>query len=180
MTTETFTFAAGGGVPNNPGLPVVILRGAFAGLGRAAIRDRIERNGWTGTWFWTIFDYHHFHPDAHEALAVTAGAADLVLGGPEGRIVSVAVGDCLVLPAGTGHKRARAEAGFEVCGAYPPEQERCETLRAGEGGSNIARRIAATPPPRTDPTTGAAGPLTEAWAGRLAIPTNSPQSCRDF
>ena len=164
MTTETLRFDAGSGVPNNPDLPVLILRGAFADLAPEEVRARIEGNGWSGTWIWTVFDYHHFHPDAHEALAVVAGAADLALGGPAGETVHVERGDCLVLPAGTGHKRAAASPDFRVCGAYPPGQERFETLRQGEGSENLRSRIAGVPRPQADPSAGAAGPLIAAWA----------------
>jgi uncharacterized protein YjlB len=164
MTAETLFLDAADGVPNNPDLPAVILRGAFAGLAPGEVRARLERNGWGGTWLWTVFDYHHFHPDAHETLVVVAGAADLALGGPSGRMVHVEAGDCLVLPAGTGHKRASGTSDFQVCGAYPPGQERFETLRAGEGAEDVSGRIAAVAGPDTDPTTGGGGPLTEAWS----------------
>ncbi len=163
MSTETLRFDDGGGVPNYPDLPVVILRGALVKLAPEDLRKRIEGNGWGGSWIWTVFDYHHFHPDAHETLAVVAGTADLALGGPSGRTVHVGRGDCLVLPAGTGHKRVAASPDFRVCGAYPPGQERFETLREGEGPDDLRARIVAVPLPRTDPTTGAAGPLTEIW-----------------
>ncbi len=164
MSIETFTFTAADGVPNNPALPVVLIRGAFDGADGEAIRDRIEANGWGGTWIWTVFDYHHFHPNAHEALVATAGEADLALGGPEGSTVAIARGDCIILPAGTGHKLLRSSEDFRVCGAYPPGQEDFETLRRGAAGGNVADRIAAVARPSTDPTTGGAGPLLDAWS----------------
>lgn len=54
------------------------------------MRGRLEANGWGGTWVWQVFAYHHYHPNAHEALAVVSGHAELMLGGRKGQRVSVA------------------------------------------------------------------------------------------
>ena len=76
-------FAPDGAVPNNPDLPALVMDGAISMPGDAeAVRALFQGNGWGGSWIWTVFDYHHFHPDAHEALACLSGWADLVLGGP--------------------------------------------------------------------------------------------------
>ena len=87
-------------------------------------------HGWGGTWVDGVFDFHHFHSTSHEVLAVVAGRATLELGGPQGEAFEVAAGDVLVLPAGTGHRRATARDGFTVVGAYP----------AGPGGLRPAAR----------------------------------------
>ncbi|WP_118133907.1 cupin domain-containing protein [Oceanicella sp. SM1341] len=158
-------FADDGVIPNNPGLAVVILRGALdPGLGAPGVQRVLAANGWGGGWVWTVFDYHHWHPDAHEALSVSAGTAELMLGGPTGERFTVSAGDTLILPAGTGHCRLSSSPDFEVCGAYPPGQERFETRRGrpedrGDGPALIAR----VPLPATDPVFGADGPLMTAW-----------------
>lgn len=163
---DLLLFAANGAVPNNPALPVLLIRGALApDLGPEAILDRYRHNGWTGLWTWTVFDYHHFHPASHEALTVASGAADLILGGPGGRELHVTAGDMIVLPAGTGHCRVAATGNFSVCGAYPPGQENPQIVRAE---NNTPRpedvdTIAATPHPKTDPLFGVDGPLTAHW-----------------
>ena len=36
---------------------------------------RFAQNDWKGIWKNGIYDYHHFHPDAHEALGI-ANATD--------------------------------------------------------------------------------------------------------
>ena len=162
----TFRFEGDGTVPNNPDLPAVLMRGALApGASADAIVALIERNGWGGTWRWRVFDYHHYHPNAHEVLAVASGWAELMLGGPEGERVHVEAGDVLVLPAGTGHCQVEAGAGFEVVGAYPPGQEDYETARAERPhGPETLERIAAVPRPEADPIYGGGGPLMAAWS----------------
>lgn len=159
-------FAANGAVPNNPNLPVLLMRRAFSpDLGPDAILDRYRDNGWTGVWTWTVFDYHHYHPASHEALTVASGAADLILGGPGSREIHVTAGDMIVLPAGTGHCRIAATGNFAVCGAYPPGQQNPEIVRAA-GDAPRARditAIATTALPKTDPIFGAGGPLIRGW-----------------
>ena len=76
-------FAGDGTVPNNPDPPDLLMRGAIApGASAEAIAVRLAASGWGGTWVWRVFPYHHYHPNAHEALAVAAGRAELTLGGP--------------------------------------------------------------------------------------------------
>jgi uncharacterized protein YjlB len=66
----TFRFEDGGAIPNNPDLPVICMRAVVSGTATASeIREMLEANGWGGTWQWTVFDYHHFHPNAHGPLA---------------------------------------------------------------------------------------------------------------
>jgi uncharacterized protein YjlB len=71
-------------------------------------------------------------------------------------VFDVAAGDALVLPAGTGHRRAQDEGGFTVVGAYPRGQERYDLLR-GDSPEEVAaarERIAALPVPDEDPVGG--------------------------
>lgn len=103
-----------------------------------------------------VFDFHHFHSTSHEVLLVVAGAATLELGGPQGEAFEIAKGDVLVLPAGTGHRRAAADGGFRVVGAYPAGQEDYDVLR-GDDPAELERareRIAALPAPPRDPVGG--------------------------
>jgi uncharacterized protein YjlB len=160
---ETLELPPNGRMPNNS-LPVVLIRGALeapADVGQ--VHEIYRSNGWRGLWTWTVYDFHHYHSTAHEALAVATGEATLMLGGEGGRDVTLRAGDLVVLPAGTGHRRLRASDGFAVCGAYPPGQE-ADLLRPEEAEPEEAReRIAAVPLPRTDPFYGADGPLTRLW-----------------
>ncbi|WP_424931802.1 cupin domain-containing protein [Amaricoccus macauensis] len=162
---ETFRFEAAGGIPNNSALPAVCLRGVISPVaGPGEIRGLMESNGWTGTWTWTVFDYHHYHPNAHEALIVASGSASLVIGGTRGQGLEVEAGDALILPAGTGHCRGKASSDFRVCGGYPRGQEAYETLRDGDPVTpEIRARISAVPLPVSDPVYGSEGPLFDAW-----------------
>jgi uncharacterized protein YjlB len=127
---------------------------AAAGSGHA--RALFAEHGWGGSWVDGVFDFHHFHSTSHEALAVVAGRATLELGGPQGEAFEVEAGDVLVLPAGTGHRRASARDGFTVVGAYPAGQENYDLLR-GDDPAEVAaarERIAALPAPPEDPVGG--------------------------
>jgi len=82
-------------------------------------------------------------------LAVVAGSATLELGGPQGRAFEVSAGDVVVLPAGTGHRRAAADGAFTVVGAYPAGQEGYDLLREADDAAR--ERIAALGTPEADP-----------------------------
>lgn len=161
----TFTCEDDGVVPNNPALPVVLMRGATeAGASPHEMMALFEANGWRRTWHYTVFDYQHYHPNAHEALAVVAGWADIQIGGPSGDIHRVVEGDAMILPAGTGHCRIDARDDFAVVGGYPPGQEDREIVRGIiQNRRDAPERIAAVGLPGTDPVFGPDGPLIEAW-----------------
>lgn len=160
---ETLELAPNGRMPNNP-LPVMLIRAALNGpVDDRQVHDLYRSNAWQGCWTWTVYDFHHYHSTAHEALAVASGEARLMLGGEGGTEVTVRAGDLAVLPAGTGHRRLAASGDFAICGAYPPGQE-ADLLRPEQADPDAAReRIAAVPLPRSDPFYGADGPLVRLW-----------------
>lgn len=162
---ETLELMPNGRVPNSA-LPVVLIRGAFDGsVEDVQVHELYGSNGWQRCWTWTVYDFHHYHSTAHEALAVARGEATLMLGGEGGREVTVRAGDLAVLPAGTGHRRLSASGDFAICGAYPPGQE-ADLLRPEKADASAVReRIAAVPLPCSDPFYGAAGPLVRLWPG---------------
>jgi uncharacterized protein YjlB len=152
---ETWQAPPGDRIPNHPRFPVLIYHEVDA-AGPAEARALFAEHGWGGSWVDGVFDFHHFHSTSHEALAVVAGRATLELGGPQGQVFEVAAGDVLVLPAGTGHRRASAGGGFTVVGAYPAGQESYDILR-GEDPAEVEaarERIAALGPPPDDPVGG--------------------------
>jgi uncharacterized protein YjlB len=157
MRLETWMAPPGDRIPNNPRVPVLIYRGVDgAAAGPEAARELFREHGWGGSWVNGVFDFHHFHSTSHEALAVVAGQATLELGGPQGEAFEVVAGDVLVLPAGTGHRRATARNGFTVVGAYPRGQENYDLLRGDDPAEVEAarERIAALEAPGQDPVGG--------------------------
>src|SRR4051795_9540378 len=151
MELETWQAPPGDMIPNHPSFVVLLYRGTDLVDARVA-RERFAEHGWGGSWVDGVFDFHHFHSTSHEVLAVVAGNATLELGGPQGRAFEVAAGDVLVLPAGTGHRRAAAGGGFTVVGAYPAGQEDYDLLREADDAAR--ERIAALPVPSRDPVGG--------------------------
>lgn len=159
MTQEHYLLTDNDWVPNNAKLPVLIYRGVAHGDCESIAKQfeqRFAEHGWPPQWRDTIFDYHHYHSTAHEALGVAAGTATLMLGGPGGTPIDVTPGDALVLPAGTGHCTITASPDLLVVGAYP-EGQNWDICR--EAPSEAAReRIANLPPPAVDPVTGNSSP----------------------
>lgn len=163
VEVSTLRFGPSKGIPNHPDLPVVLIRGAVDGSAEA-IMALCQQNGWGGCWCWSVYDFHHWHLDSHEALTVATGWAELRLGGPDGELVRVEAGDVAILPAGTGHKREAASDDFAICGAYPPGQERPAIWRESAVPPETTHdHLRDVPLPGTDPIYGAGGPLIAAW-----------------
>jgi len=163
MDIETLLLKPNGFVPNNPALPVIVYRQALTGSGdlAAAFEAEFAQNGWQHIWRNGIYDYHHYHTKAHEALGIAGGRARVALGGRGGEVVEVSEGDCLILPAGTGHCRLSASADFLVIGAYPAHQTADMKTGAPSEAELIAIRNCALPD--TDPVTAGAGTLARLW-----------------
>lgn len=166
MTPETLMLEPRDWVPNNPRLPVLLYRRALQAHGGASA-ETAERlfaeAGWPPAWRASIFDYHHYHTNTHEALAIAAGSGRVILGGPGGAEMALEAGDVAVLPVGTGHKRIAADADFLVVGAYPPG---CSPDLWTQAPDDAARaRMEALPVPEADPAEGAGGPLVSLWGG---------------
>jgi uncharacterized protein YjlB len=144
-------------IPNSL-LPVLIYRSVLSDHAPAkaqSFRKHFDANGWTGIWTDTIYDYTHFHSNAHEVLGIAQGKVTLRLGGDGGSLVRLKAGDILVLPAGVGHRRVSA-GDVKVVGAYPRGQSHYDMKREG-------RRRPQVPLPASDPFFGPEGPLTIEW-----------------
>ncbi|WP_413528488.1 cupin [Rahnella inusitata] len=145
-----------GGVPNNK-LPVMIYHRVIPPnvVDNADYLEHLFRsNGWPPQWRYPVYTFTHFHSNTHEALGVFAGTARLQLGGENGKIIEVKMGDVLLLPAGIGHKQISADEEFMLVGAYPPEMK--ADLCHDEPAQLTARTkaVVAVPLPATDPVTG--------------------------
>ena len=159
MTPELLHLSDDGTIPNNPRLPVLRRGGAFPSGDPASAEALLARNGWEPAWRNGIYPYHHYHPDAHEALAIVAGRVRAQLGGEAGPVLELEAGDLVVLPAGTGHRNLGSTPDLLVVGAYPPGQSDPQEFRGRPGERDRALpQIAALAPPPTDPVTGGAYP----------------------
>lgn len=159
MKVEAIVFEPSYWVPNNQRLPVLHYRV------RLDAGDDFEtlfaRNGWAGIWTDGVFNYQHYHTGAHEVLGVKRGTANLLIGGPDGRQFEVSSGDCLILPAGTGHQNLGSSEDFQVVGAYPPDQQ--ADIQRSAATPEMLQKIASLPQPLTDPVHGSPGALLETW-----------------
>lgn len=158
MDVQAIMFEASDWLPNNQRLPVLRYK---VDLADALEFDALfTKNGWSGIWTNGVFDYQHYHTGAHEVLGIKQGTANLLIGGPGGREFSVTPGDCLILPAGTGHKNLGSSRDFQVVGAYPPGQQ------ADIQRSAATKRCWPRSLPYlylTDPVRGLAGTLLDQW-----------------
>lgn len=88
--------------------------------------------------FWPGTPVHHFHPNTHECYGVVSGATTMLLGrgqldpptsassGPDpspgaeyGRLVPLAPGDVIAIPAGTSHMNVEMTEDYRFVGVYP-------------------------------------------------------------
>jgi uncharacterized protein YjlB len=163
MTPDVVTLQSNGWVPNNSRLPVLLYRRALEPVGdlAAGFEALFRKNAWPPQWRNGIYTYHHYHSTSHEVLGVAAGAARVILGGPDGTEIDLAMGDAVVLPAGTGHCLKSESTDFLVVGAYPPGK--MFDICRGAPSLEISARIAALDIPASDPIFGPDGPLCRLW-----------------
>jgi uncharacterized protein YjlB len=161
MKIRTMIFEQSDWVPNNA-LPVILYEAVFITKnGTQEFARLFTSHDWQGVWRNGVFDYQHYHSGAHEVLGVGKGHAKLLIGGPTGHIFDVRAGDCLLLPAGTGHMKVKASKDFEVVGAYPKGQE--ADIQTKAPSRHEMESIARLPLPETDPVQGISGPMMTAW-----------------
>ena len=157
LNISTQIIRENGKFPNNPRLPVIIYKNAFASS-TADLADQLEKifkkNHWTGAWRDGIYEYPHYHSTAHEVLGVSQGYVVVELGGPNALRYRLNKGDVVVLPAGVTHKNVECSNDFEVVGAYPKGQE-YDLLTGKPGEKEMAEKnIQNVPMPDADPVRG--------------------------
>lgn len=167
MQTESLFFADDGDIPNNR-FPLIVYRGAIdavAGDPAVAFETLFRSHGWGRGWRSSVFPFHHYHSNTHEALGIATGKVTLRMGGEAaGATIEALAGDALLIPAGVGHKRLSSADGLVVVGAYPPGAPAFDLMREGaEDRAGIRARIAAVPFPATDPVEGKVGAAYRLW-----------------
>ena len=158
-------FEDDGLVPNNP-MPFLVYRGAV-GVDNTeperTIEDLFGANGWGDMWRNGVYGYLHYHATVHEVLGVARGQARVRFGGDKGRELEIGAGDVAILPAGTGHQCLSASPDFSVVGAYPPGPKMQITRPTPDNHAKALKTIPQVPLPKSDPVTGAKGPLIRLW-----------------
>mgnify|MGYP001216146057 CR=1 FL=1 len=156
---ELLRLPEAGGIPNNPRLPVLLHHGAVPPSDPDAAEALFAAHGWDPAWRNGIYAHHHFHANAHEALAIFRGSVRVRLGGEPGVVLDLRAGDVAVLPAGTGHRNLQQSPDLLVVGAYPrgaPAADHCRGVP--EELEDARATVAATADPPCDPVTGRAYP----------------------
>jgi len=168
MNEQTHRFAAQGGIPNSS-LPLILRKGGLPVAARSgdAACALYARNGWGGTWVYTVYPFWHFHTNGHEVLSCVAGTATIGFGGNDGLVADISVGDVAIVPAGVGHKKLAASPGFQMAGGYPPKQSG-NIVRPGEmADDEIASALGRLPLPHTDPISGGEDGVVAAWRAAM-------------
>lgn len=162
---QEFYFKDDGQIPNSK-FPLLLYKNAFSkreSEGADWLQQHFAANGWTNTWRWGVYPFHHYHSNTHEVLGCFSGDAILHLGGDHGQKVKVEQGDIVVIPAGVGHKCITHSADFTVLGAYPHGLS--PDLMKGEPTERPAadKRIDRLTIPETDPFLGKSAGLVTIW-----------------
>lgn len=161
------TILEDGNFPNNGRLPLVVYRKALrlpADEDRGkAVAEIFESNGWVNSWEDGIFDYHHYHSNAHEVLGIIQGSGRIQFGGPNGISLLLEEADVVVIPVGVAHKNISEEGDLVCVGAYPLDQSYDLKRGLREEREQAVRNIDAVPLPEADPLYGVNGPLMKNW-----------------
>jgi uncharacterized protein YjlB len=152
---ERHAFEDDGVIPNNQRLRVLVYRGALKNADALDFKQLFAKNGWTNDWQNGIFDYHHFHSNAHEVLGIARGWVKVRLGGENGKSLRLEAGDVVVLPAGTSHKCESAGGVLLIVGAYDAGREWDICRGATQDKKKVRSNITSIPDPERDPVTGA-------------------------
>jgi len=126
-------------------------------------KKMLQQNGWTNNWNAGIFTYQHYHSNTHEAMVAINGQAMLLLGGENGRIVTLKKGDVIVIPAGVAHKNLGKEFSVTCIGGYPDGID--YDMKYGSHGERPAAdmNISDVRIPDKGPVSGDEDPLVEIW-----------------
>ena len=99
---EDYFFGETNEIPNNPLLPLIIYRAVIKNFENLATQfEKIFYvNHWKPTWRFGIYDFPHYHSNAHEVIGVYRGRAKVLLGHRRCLSTWLKPGDVVVIPAG--------------------------------------------------------------------------------
>lgn len=151
--------------PNNEKLPVLHYKRVFEPLPLTPelIEHVLNENDWHHVWRDGIYSFHHYHSNTHEVLIIYSGHCIVELGGEQGKMIEVTIGDALLIPAGISHKNHQASSDFKCIGAYPFSIEYNMKYGKVDEYPQVIEEIKRTPLPQSDPIYGKEGPLFNYW-----------------
>lgn len=152
----------------NSSLPVLIYKNVIElpqqkNKAATIVQKLFLSRGWSNSWRNGIYDFHHYHSNTHECMAVCAGSANIILGGPNGKRVKVQQGDVIILPAGVGHRCTAKTGDFRVVGAYPQGKDYDTNTGTAAEFKKALKTIRAVRIPKSDPVFGSQGFLKGYW-----------------
>lgn len=152
----------------NSTLPLLIYKKLFnagkqAKKAASQLQQLMHKHNWRNAWTNGIYFFHHYHSNTHECLAIAAGTARVIFGGPGGRSIMVKKGDLLVIPAGLAHKCTKASEDFVCVGAYPGGKQYDTNLGTKEELEKAKPRLKKLTIPAKDPAFGKEGFLNSFW-----------------
>jgi uncharacterized protein YjlB len=162
-----FDLKRNGNFPNNR-FPVLIYRKGMLlpeqkNKAASIAQKFFNANGWSNSWRNGIYDFHHYHSNVHECMAVCMGWATIILGGPNGKRIKLRKGDVIILPAGAGHKCTKKSEDFLCVGAYPEGKDFDINMGTSEEYKRAIKNIKKVPIPKHDPVFGVQGFLKSYW-----------------
>jgi uncharacterized protein YjlB len=164
---HAFNFKANKYFPNSK-LPLVIYNNACL-LGKQkkkaaeTVQKIFNKNNWKNPWSNGIYNFHHYHSNTHECLAIASGRAWVIFGGTGGKRIVLNKGDVIIIPAGLAHKCSKASTDFLCVGTYPGGNEYDINLGTKEELEKAKSRLLKLAKPELDPLYGKEGFLKAFW-----------------
>lgn len=151
--------------PGNSIYPLLIYKKVFDFIDQSteAVQKFLKKNGWINSWVDSIYPYHHYHSNTHEALVVFRGSASVQIGGENGAIYVIAQNDVIIFPAGVSHKNLESSEDFTTIGAYPFDVHYDMYYGNADEYLEAEKNVKRVGLPLTDPVFGKNGLLFDFW-----------------
>lgn len=126
-----------------------------------------NEHGWSNHRRSGIYNFHHYHSNAHKVIGVCKGKATLLFGGSNGHCVNISKGDVVVIPAGVALKNMGKENCIDcIMGFF---EGKVYDINYGKIGERPVTdmNIASLSIPDTDPLFGKAAGIASLWQTSL-------------